>query len=101
MAEAIRLITSDGTTLVAVGDANVNVIDLKSLVGDWEDGRWGDGKFPGAISVGAISTLRYLAVLSEIPEVKSALSSAADGLSRTLSGQIDSFQRALFSAAKA
>jgi len=99
MSTSIAIITLHSAQFVTVGDTHI--IPKQSLIGDWEGSQWGDGKFPGAVSVSAIATLRQFAQVAEISAVKAALTSVADNLTLTLSDQIESFQRALDSAAKA
>ena len=92
----VALITAHGGAFVLIG--NTHVVPRQSLVGDWEGTQWGDGKFPGVVSVSAIATLRQFASIADAPAVKMALNSAADDLTRTLADQIESFQRALITA---
>lgn len=98
MSTSIAIVTSHSAQFVTIGDTHI--IPKQSLVGDWEGGQWGDGRFPGSVSVGAIATLRHFAQVAEIPTVKAALTSAADNLTLTLSDQIESFQRALGGATR-
>jgi hypothetical protein len=98
MPPSVTLTTVHGGEFVSIG--NTHVVPKQSLVADWEGTQWGDGKFPGAVSVSAIATLRQFATIADAAAVKTALNSTADDLTRTLADQIESFQSALAAAAR-
>jgi hypothetical protein len=97
MNDKIEVVGVAGATFIS---AYGIIIDRRTLIGDWEGGQWGDGKFPGIAAVSAIATLREGARVTEDESARTALNKAADKLTLDLSDQINSFQRALGSAAK-
>lgn len=90
----VTLVTIQGVVFVAFG-SSVHRVPLQSLIGDWENGRWGDGKFPGFGAVSTIAFLRYQATVAASPEIGQVFSQAAENLTRSLGGEVESFQRAL------
>jgi hypothetical protein len=99
MGSPIGLVSIQGMTFATIGAAHR--IPLQSLIGDWENNMWGDGKFPGFATVSTVALLRYQAKSAVTPDLAKAFSQAADDLTKTLGGQIESFQNALDTAARA
>jgi hypothetical protein len=95
MSTSIGVVTLLGATFVSVLGHR---LPTQSFIGDWENGRWGDGKFPGVSAVAAVATLRLGATIAADAATRNALTEAADKLSATLASQIESFARALNSA---
>ena len=92
MATPIDVVTLSGATFITVGG---NRLPPQSFIGDWEGGRWGDGKFPGIAAVAAVATLRFGATLTNEVAVRNTLTAAADQLSVVLAAQIEKFVQAL------
>ncbi len=99
MGNKISLSQIAGVTFATVGP--LHRIPLQSLIGDWEGNAWGDGEFPGFAAVSTIALLTYQATLAADPEIAEALTRAADELTRSLSGEIESFRSALESTPRA
>jgi hypothetical protein len=92
MATLIDVVTISGATFITVGEHR---LPTQSFIGDWEGGRWGDGKFPGIASVAAVATLRLGATLTDEGAVRNTLTEAADYLTNTLAVQIGSFTQVI------
>jgi hypothetical protein len=90
----VSLVTIYGVIFVTFGSP-YHRLPLQSLIGDWENGHFGDGKFPGFGAVSAIAYLRYKATVAASPEIGKVFSQAADNLTKSLGREIESFQRAL------
>jgi hypothetical protein len=96
METSIGVVTVSGATFISVG---ANRLPSQSFIGDWEGGRWGDGKFPGIAAVAAVATLRLGATLADEGAIRNILTAAADDLANTLTTQIEAFTQALNEAA--
>jgi hypothetical protein len=94
----VTLVTIQGVVFITFGSSG-HRLPLQSLIGDWENGRWGDGKFPGFAAVSTIALLTYQATVAATPEIGRVFSQAADNLTRSLGGEVESFQRALSESA--
>jgi hypothetical protein len=92
MSTSIQVINISGATIISVGE---NHLPMQSFIGDWENGRWGDGKFPGIAAVAAVATLRLGATLTDVAATRNTLTAAADELTTTLGAQIATFVEAL------
>ena len=98
MGTSIQPVTIAGATFISVGTIR---LPLQSLIGDWEGGRWGDGKFPGIAAVAAVAALRFGASLTEDSVVSRQLIAAADQLAGLLTEQITAFEKAISAKAPA
>ena len=70
---------------------------MQSFIGDWECGRWGDGKiqFPGLGAVSAIAFLLYQAKIAVNPELRKVFSQTSEELTKSLEAEIEAFKIAL------
>jgi hypothetical protein len=96
----VKLVEISNVSFVVVGSGNQVILDRRALIGDWEDGHWGDGKIPASIAaVAAIATLKRGAQMANDEKDRAALNKAADSLTSQLSPQISAFKKS-FDAAK-
>jgi hypothetical protein len=93
MGTQINLASISGVDFIIL--SSTKKIPLQSLIGDWENGRWGDGKFPGLAAVSTIALLKYQAKSTSVSELSKVFGEAAENLTSLLEKEIVSFQNAL------